>query len=105
MNVLLDNRPSELGTEVTPHQRPILQSVSAHSPSLLAAPAPDFRRSPQAGGRGTSGAAVSAPSRWPRPLPADLTRSAALSGYKQQALVSVEQQALASVLLPALRDS
>ncbi|XP_052493101.1 LOW QUALITY PROTEIN: thyrotropin releasing hormone [Budorcas taxicolor] len=63
-------------------------SSPGSSPAAPAAPAPDFRRSRQAGGPAggvpTGPAAVSVPSRRPRPLRADLTRTAASRRYKQR---------------------
>lgn len=92
--VLLDIRPSKLDAETTLLQHPILQLVPPPpapppaAPAAPAAPAPDFRRSRQAGGPAggvpTGPAAVSVPSRRPRPLRADLTRTAASRRYKQR---------------------
>lgn len=90
----MDIRPSKLDTETTLLQHPILRLVPPPpapppaAPAAPAAPAPDFRRSRQAGGPAggepTGPAAVSVPSRRPRPLRADLTRTAASRRYKQR---------------------
>lgn len=70
------------------HPAPASHSAARASSSRFSAPAPDFRWSRQAGGPAggvpTGPAAVSVPSRRPRPLRADLTRAAASRRYKQR---------------------
>ena len=86
-------RPSKLGAETTRHQPPILPLMPPRSPSHPPPPPPSpphisggagGQAGRRAGGVPTGPAAVSVPSRRPRPLPADLTRAAAPSRYKRQ---------------------
>lgn len=97
-SVRLDNRPSELHAEMTPHQHPILRLVSTRSPFRVAAPAPDFRRSWRAGSpRGRLPSAPLPGGRDPSPLTSPAPPPGAdISGGP------AEQRVLASGFLRAL---